>query len=262
MTGSLRGQHAVVTGGGRGLGASIAAAIAAEGADLTLMGRTQATIGAEAATIARASAGRVRAVVCDVADPGSVTLAFESAVAALGPVQVLVNNAGHADAAPLGQTTVESWERTLAVNLTGTFLCIQQVLAAMLAARQGRIVNVASTAGLRGYAHVAAYCAAKHGVVGLTRALAAETARSGVTVNAVCPGYVEGTPMLAAALAGVSAATGLSIDEARAVLAKRSPDGRLATRQEVADAVVRLCRPESSDTSGQVIVVAGGELIS
>jgi 3-hydroxybutyrate dehydrogenase len=261
MTGSLHGRHVVVTGGGRGLGAAIAAALVAEGADLTLMGRTQATIDAQAARLAGSSFGRVRAVACDVADEASVTRAFADAAAALGPVQILINNAGHAAATKVGETTLDAWERTIAVNLTGTFLCIKQVLPAMLAARQGRIINVASTAGLRGYAHVAAYCAAKHGVVGLTRALAAETARSGVTVNAVCPGYIEGTPMLDAALAGVSTATGKSTDEARAILAKRSPDGRFATLPEVADAVVRLCLPGSSGTTGQTIVVAGGEVI-
>jgi NAD(P)-dependent dehydrogenase (short-subunit alcohol dehydrogenase family) len=261
MTGRLRGQHAVVTGGGRGVGAAIAAAIAAEGASLTLMGRTHATIEAQAARLAGSSSAAVRAVTCDVADATSVTRAFEAAVAALGPAHILINNAGRAEAAPIGQTTLEAWERTIAVNLTGTFLCIKQVLPPMLAARQGRIINVASTAGLRGYAQVAAYCAAKHGIVGLTRALAAETASGGVTVNAICPGYIEGTPMLDAAIAGVAAATGTTADQARAILARRSPDGTFATMQEVADAVVRLCLPAASATTGQAIVVAGGEVI-
>jgi len=261
VTRRLGGQHVVVTGGGRGLGAAIAAAIAAEGASLTLMGRTQATIDSQAARLAASSTAPVRAAVCDVADAASVARAFESAVAALGPVHVLINNAGRADAAPVSETSLDAWERTIAVNLTGTFLCIKQVLPSMLAARQGRIINVASTAGLRGYAQVAAYCAAKHGVVGLTRALAAETAKSGVTVNAVCPGYIDGTPMADAAIAGIVAATGKTTDQARLILARRSPDERLATLQEVADAVVRLCLPDASGTTGQAIVVAGGEVI-
>jgi NAD(P)-dependent dehydrogenase (short-subunit alcohol dehydrogenase family) len=261
MTGWLRGQHAVVTGGGRGVGAAIAAAIAAEAADVTLMGRTADAIQSRATALAASSGIRVRAVTCDVTDAASVERAFEIAAGALGPIHILINNAGYAEAAPLVHTTLDAWQRTIAVNLTGTFLCIQQVLPAMLAAGQGRIVNVASTAGLRGYAQVAAYCAAKHGVVGLTRALAAETTSSGVSVNAVCPGYVEGTPMLEAAIANVVRATGKTIDDARATLAKRSPGGRLATLQEVADAVVRLCLPDSAGITGQAIVVAGGELI-
>ena len=260
MTAGLRGQHAVVTGGGSGLGAAIAAAIAAEAASVTLMSRTAASIESHAASLATTSGARVRAVTCDVTDAESVARAFEIAVSALGPVHVLINNAGHVDAAPLGQTTLQSWERTIAVNLTGTFLCIQQVLPAMLKAQRGRIVNIASTAGRRGYALVAAYCAAKHGVVGLTRALAAETSASGVTVNALCPGYIDGTPMLEAAVANVVRATGKTIDQAHATLAKRSPGGRLATLAEVTGAIVRLCLPEAAGTTGQAIVV-GGELI-
>ena len=262
MSDELRGRHAVVTGGGGGLGAAIGAALAAEGAMLTLMGRTQATLDAQAARLADASGVRVRAIVCDVADAASVTRAFAAAASHLGPPHVLINNAGHAEAAPLDETTLEAWQRTIGVNLTGTFLCMQQVLPAMIAAGGGRIINVASTAGLRGYAQVSAYCAAKHGVIGLTRALAAETARRGVTVNAVCPGYVEGTPMLEAAIANVARSTGKSVADARAMLSRRSPTGRFATMQEVTDAVVRLCSAEAAATTGQAIVVAGGEVIS
>jgi len=262
MSDELRGRHAVVTGGGGGLGAAIAAAVAAEGATLTLMGRTKATLDAQAARLAEASGVRVRAIVCDVADPVSVTQAFAAAARELGPAHVLINNAGHADAAPLEETTLEAWQRTIGVNLTGTFLCIQQVLPAMIASGSGRIINIASTAGLRGYAQVSAYCAAKHGVIGLTRALAAETARRGVTVNAVCPGYVDGTPMLDAAIANVVRSTGKSVADARAMLSRRSPTGRFATLQEVTDAVVRLCSAEAAATTGQAIVVAGGEVIA
>src|SRR5687767_11256063 len=141
--------------------------------------------------------GRSHGIRCDVADPASTARAFDEATSAAGPVHILVNNAGQSLAASFGETSLEAWNQLLAVNLTGTFLCTQQVLPAMLAAGAGRIVNIASTAGLKGYAWVAAYCAAKHGVVGLTRAVAAETARTGVTVNAVCPGYTEGTEMFA-----------------------------------------------------------------
>jgi NAD(P)-dependent dehydrogenase (short-subunit alcohol dehydrogenase family) len=262
MSDALRGQHAVVTGGGSGLGAAIAAALAAEGASLTLMGRTPATLEAQATRLAEASGSRVRAIVCDVADAASISRAFASAASDLGPAHVLINNAGRAEAAPLEETTLAAWQRLIAVNLTGAFLCIQEVLPAMLATGSGRIINIASTAGLRGYAQVSAYCAAKHGVIGLTRALAAEVARRGVTVNAVCPGYVEGSPMLDAAIANVMRATGKSVTDARAMLSHRSPEGRFATLQEVTDAVVHLCSAEAATITGQAVVVAGGEVIS
>ena len=262
MSDRFQGRHVVVTGRGGGLGAAIAAAFAAEGASLTLMGRTRATLEAQATRLGGASGAKVRAATCDVADAASVASAFATAIRDLGPVHVLINNAGHAEAAPFEETSMESWQRTIAVNLTGTFLCIQQVLPAMLAAGRGRIINIASTAGLRGYAQVSAYCAAKHGVVGLTRALAAETARKGVTVNAVCPGYVDGSPMLDAAIANVARSTGKSMADARAILARRSPSGRFATLHEVTDEVVRLCSAEADATTGQAIVVAGGEVIS
>jgi len=249
----------VVTGGGSGLGAAIAAALAADGADLTLMGRTPATLEQHARTLQRSSNVRAASVACDVSDPDAVTRAFAQAVRELGPVQVLVNNAGVAAASAFAETTLESWRQVMAVNLTGTFLCTQQVLPAMLSAASGRIINIASTAGLNGYARVAAYCAAKHGVVGLTRALAAETARAGVTVNVVCPGYIEGTAMLQSAISNVSRVTGKSVDGARAVLAKQSPGGAFVTLQDVAAKVRWLCSEEAARTTGQAIVVDTGE---
>jgi NAD(P)-dependent dehydrogenase (short-subunit alcohol dehydrogenase family) len=257
VSGWLRGRHVVITGGGSGLGAAIAAAIAAEGADLTLMGRTPATLEQQARTLQESSSVRVAAVPCDVSDPAAVVRAFAESVQTLGPVQVLVNNAGVAAASAFAETTLESWRLLIGVNLTGTFLCTQQVLPAMLSASSGRIINIASTAGLNGYARVAAYCAAKHGVVGLTRALAAETVRAGITVNAVCPGYIEGTAMLQSAIANVSKATGKSADDARAVLAKQSA-GTFVTLQDVAARVRWLCSDEAARTTGQAIVVDGG----
>jgi NAD(P)-dependent dehydrogenase (short-subunit alcohol dehydrogenase family) len=262
MSGWLRGRHAVVTGGGGGLGAAIAAALAAEGADLTLMGRTSATIEEQARTLQRSSNVRTAAVVCDVSDPESVVRAFAQAVRDRGPVEVLVNNAGVAAASTFAETTLESWRQLIAVNLTGTFLCTQQVLPAMLKAENGRIINIASTAGLQGYSRVAAYCAAKHGVVGLTRALAAETARTGVTVNVVCPGYIEGSAMLKSAIANVSRFTGKSADGARAILAKQSPTGAFVSLDDVVAKVRWLCSEEAAGTTGQAIVVDGGAVAS
>lgn len=260
MTAYLSGRHVVVTGGGGGLGRAIAGALAAEGALLTVMGRTRASLDETAAELRRRAGARAEAVVCDLTDPGSVVRAFAEAAEALGPVSVLVNNAGHSAAAPIEEVELDSWQHTIAVNLTGAFLCIQQVLPAMRAAGDGRIINIASTAGLKGYPRVAAYCASKHGLVGLTRAAAAETTGSGITVNAVCPDYIEDTPMLLAAIENVSRATGKSREEARATIERRAAGGTFVTTQHVADAVLKLCSAEAFSVSGQTIVVAAGEV--
>jgi NAD(P)-dependent dehydrogenase (short-subunit alcohol dehydrogenase family) len=258
MTRPIRGLHVVVTGGGGGLGAAIAAAFAADGATLTLMGRTPATLEAQTGVLRKTFGVEAGAEACDVSDPDSVERAFAAAVRARGPVHVLVNNAGYAAAGLFQETTLDEWRQVLDVNLTGTFLCTQRVLPGMLEAGEGCVINIASTAGLRGYTRVAAYCAAKHGVVGLTRALAAETKRTGVTVNAVCPGYIEGTPMLHAAIANVARNTGTTEEAARAILAKGSPNGSFVEMGEVAVRVVWLCSVEASATTGYVVTFDDG----
>jgi NAD(P)-dependent dehydrogenase (short-subunit alcohol dehydrogenase family) len=249
----MKGLHAVITGGGSGIGAEIARALASEGARVTIIGRS----------IERLQALRLASAQCvaaDVSDPESVRAGFRRAVEALGPVDVLVNNAGQVESQPFGRTTLDLWQRMLAVNLTGAFLCTQQVLGGMVERGFGRVVNVASTAALKGYAYVTAYCAAKHGVLGLTRALALEVARRGVTVNAVCPGYTE-TEFIERAIAQISAKTGRSVEQARAELVAVNPQGRLVQPDEIAQAVVWLCRRESASITGQAIAVAGGEVM-
>ncbi|APW39214.1 3-hydroxyacyl-CoA dehydrogenase [Rhodoferax koreense] len=255
---SLSGRHVIVTGAAQGIGAAIATALAGQGASLTLVGRRVALLEDLAA---RLPTGAKHAVVAmDVSSEEAVAQGFERARAALGPVSILVNNAGQAESAPFGKTSMALWQRMLDVNLTGTFLCSQAALPDMLAGGWGRIVNVASTAGQRGYPYVAAYVAAKHGVIGLTRALALEVAKKGVTVNAVCPGYTE-TEILQASIANVVAKTGRSIEEARAEFAKSNPQGRIVQPLEVADAVSWLCGTGAGAVTGQSISVSGGEVM-
>ncbi|MDH0867672.1 SDR family NAD(P)-dependent oxidoreductase [Mitsuaria sp. GD03876] len=256
----LEGLHAVVTGGGSGIGAAIAQALIADGARVTLMGRRLDKLQEQRDRLSVDGGPSVELQACDVGDEASVRQAFAAAVAAAGPVDLLVNNAGQVETAPLGKTSLATWQRLLDVNLTGSFLCSREVLPAMTERRFGRIVNVASTAALKGYAYVAAYCAAKHGVLGLTRALALEVARKGVTVNAVCPGYTE-TDIVAGAIDTIVAKTGRTPDDARAELAAVNPQGRLVDPAEVAATVAWLARRDSGSLTGQAIAVAGGEVM-
>jgi NAD(P)-dependent dehydrogenase (short-subunit alcohol dehydrogenase family) len=256
----LHGRHAIVTGGGRGIGAAIATELARLGARVTVMGRNVADLTRHAETLSRDFGTEAVAVQCDVAEPEVVAEAFAAARARLGDAHVLVNNAGEGEGALFTETSPELWDRMLAVNLTGAFLCTRQVLPAMLAASDGRVVNVASTAGLRGYSRMAAYCAAKHGLIGLTRALAVETAKRGVTVNAVCPGYTD-TDMAKRAVDTLVAARGVTPEEALQMITRANPRGRLVRPEEVANAVGWLCSPDAAAMTGQSIAVAGGEVM-
>ena len=253
----LAGKHAVVTGASRGIGAAIAATLAADGVRVSLFGR-------DAGHLLRVSeqlGGSPHAlpIVTDITDAEAVQRAFEAARARFGPVDLLINNAGQAASAKFTDTDAALWNRMIAVNLTGTYLSTRQAVTDMLAAGYGRIVNVASTAGLRGGGYICAYAASKHAVIGLTRSLALEYAARNITVNAVCPGYVD-TDIVRDAIANIRKKTGRSESEALAALLATNPQRRLVAPQEVADTVMWLCRPGSESVTGQSIVLAGGEV--
>jgi NAD(P)-dependent dehydrogenase (short-subunit alcohol dehydrogenase family) len=257
--GDLAGRHALVTGGGSGIGAAIASALAADGATVTIAGRRGDVLKATAARIPRCHA--VEANVTKEADCAAM---FDAAIARNGPVDIVVANAGAAESAPAAKIDIAHWHRMIDVNLTGAFLTARAGLGSLLRPIDGgvalrRLVFVSSTAGLKGYPYVAAYCAAKHGVVGMMRALAAEFATRGITVNAVCPGFTE-TPLLAGAVANIVAKTGRGEDVAKSELARANPQGRLVTPEEVAQTVLWLCLPSAQSIHGQAISISGGEV--
>ena len=248
-------QHAIVTGGARGIGAAISSLLAQRGARVTIVGRDQAVLDKHAKSLGDNAA----ALRCDVADEASVKAAFKQARDRFGDAHILVNNAGQAKSEKFNKTTRAMWDQMISVNLTSVFLCTQEVLPAMIEAGNGRIVNVASTAGVKGAPRLTAYSAAKHGVVGLTRSLALETAKHGITVNAVCPGYTD-TDMTERGVRELMDAKKISRDEARAMITRVIPRGVMTSPQEVANAVVWLCSSDASGVTGQALVVAGGEI--
>lgn len=251
----LTGKHAVITGGGRGIGAAIADALSAAGAKVTIMGRDLEKLQDKARTLPEGLA-----VQCDVTDETSVAAAFVAACARHGSVDILVNNAGAAQSLPFRKTDRAHLQHMLDVNLMGPYLCIQAVLQEMMDKGAGRIINIASTAALKGYSYVTAYSAAKHGVLGLTRSLAQEMATKGVTVNAVCPGFTE-TDIARDAIRNIVAKTGRTEAQAIAELTVHNPQKRLIQPAEVAASVLWLCRADSASITGQAIAVAGGEVM-
>jgi 3-hydroxybutyrate dehydrogenase len=255
----LSGRRALVTGGGRGIGRAVARDLAAAGAAVAVAARTRPDVEAVASEI-EGSGGRARAVTMDVADPESVRAGFHQAREALGGLDIVVSAAGIAPTAPLARTSDAVWRQVLEINLSGTFYCLREALPEMTARGWGRVVTLASIAGKTGYPYIAAYAATKHGVLGLTKCAALEVATSGVTVNAVCPGYVD-TPMLDTGVARIAEKTGLSTEEARRRLADMSPQKRLFTAAEVSALVLFLCGEAAAGINGQALSVDGGTFV-
>ena len=257
----LQGQHAMVTGGSRGIGAAIANILARLGANISLTGRTEETLKEQARQLNSDFGVEAFTAVGDMSQEADVQNCFSSAVGLQGDIAILINNAGIGKSAPFHRMETEFWNQTIGLNLTGTYLCTKQVFGRMRDAGYGRIINISSTVGLRGYPYIAAYCASKHGVIGLTRTLALEAVKKGITVNAICPGYTD-TDLVSEAVDSIVGKTGRERDEIQAEIDNMSPMGRMVLAEEVAEATAWLCLPSSASITGQSIVVAGGAVMN
>jgi len=251
MDSRLAGRHALITGGGTGIGAAAARVLAGEGAKLSLLGRRMPPI--QATAVATGGA----AFQCDVTDPDAIAKAFHEARAANGPIEILIVNAGIAESAPFHKMTRESWDRIVGTNLTAAFDCARAAIGDLLKSENGRLVFIASVASLRGVPYAAHYAASKHGLLGLTRSLAAEYAKTNLTVNAVCPGYVD-TPMTDQSVARVSEITGRSEEDSRGAITNMNASGRLVDPEAIANVILTLCLPLSRDINGAAITIDGG----
>jgi NAD(P)-dependent dehydrogenase (short-subunit alcohol dehydrogenase family) len=257
----LAGRHAIVTGAALGVGAAIAGRLAAAGANVSVMARDEASILSRAEQIAADHGVTAHGIVAEVTDEQDIRRGIRDAVSRGGVPTILVNNAGRPDhGTPFLEETHDNWQRTLSANLTGVFACSQEVLPGMIETGYGRIVNLASTAGLTGYGEQSAYCAATHAIVGMTRALAMEVVGHGITVNALCPGYVD-TGMTAKTIDALMNKMGGTRDEALAALVSANPQARLIDPEELAETALWLCLPNSASVTGQAVAIAGGEMM-
>ena len=257
----LKAQHALITGGSRGIGAAISNALAALGADITLLARDVEKLKIQSDHLRSEFDAKVFFASADMTSEKDIASSFAKAVEANGPVDILINNAGIGKSVPFHKMDFDFWKATLDLNLTGTFLCTKQVYEGMRERGYGRIINMASTVGLRSYAYISAYAASKHAVIGLTRTLAHEAAKKGITVNAVCPGYTE-TDLVADAIDEIVDVSGRDSAEVKSTIENMSPMGRLVTPEEVAETTAWLCLPSSASITGQAIVVSGGSVMN
>jgi len=256
----LKGQHALITGGSRGIGAAISNALAALGADISLLARDNKTLINQSDHLKAEFGANVFYASTDITNEEEIEGSFNKSIDANGPIDILINNAGIGKSMPFHKMDLEFWKATLDLNLTGTFLCTKQVYENMRERGYGRIINISSTVGLRGYPYIAAYTASKHAVIGLTRTLALEAVKKGITVNAICPGYTE-TDLVSEAIDNIAKTSGRDKKNIKTEIENISPMGRLVTPEEVAESVAWLCLPSSASITGQAIVVAGGSVM-
>ena len=256
----LKGQHALITGGSRGIGAAISNALAALGADISLVARDLKTLEIQSNHLKSEFGVNVFSTSTDITNEKEIESSFKKSEKINGAVDILINNAGIGKSMPFHKMDLDFWKTTLDLNLTGTFLCTKQVYENMRERGYGRIINISSTVGLRGYPYIAAYAASKHAVIGLTRTLALEAVKKGITVNAICPGYTE-TDLVSEAIDNIAKTSGRDKVTIKTEIENMSPMGRLVTPEEVAESAAWLCLPSSASVTGQAIVIAGGSVM-